>query len=75
MGTETRAATVFTHVQDTASATWVISHHLDSYPIVDVYVTVDGNVQKIYPESIVYVDGKTCNVTFSEATAGFAAVV
>ena len=55
--------------------TWTISHKLNTYPVVDVYVTVDGTVQKVLPMSITYNDPMTVTVTFSEPRTGLATVV
>ena len=70
-----RVATQYRHVQDVASMTWSISHKLNTYPVVDVYVTVDGTVQKVLPMSITYNDPMTVTVTFSEPRTGLATVV
>lgn len=70
-----KVATVYTHTQGTASTTWSIAHNLGQYPIVDVYVTSEGSVQKIIPNGVTYVDANNCTVTFTSARAGHATVV
>lgn len=70
----TRPVTFYRHVQESAAATWTIPHGLLSYPIVDVYVDYEGQVQKILPSAVTYTDANTVTVTFSEPKAGFATV-
>lgn len=64
----------YQHVQETAATVWTIVHGMGMYPIVDVYIDVDGVVQKIMPKAITYVDPQTCTVTFNTARSGFATV-
>jgi hypothetical protein len=70
-----KVATVYLHTQDPASDTWEIAHNLGQYPIVDVYVTSNGTIQKIIPNGVTYVDANNCTVTFTSARAGHATVV
>lgn len=65
----------YRHNQDTPALTWTITHGQKTYPAVDVYIDVDGTVQKILPNSVTYVDENTVSVSFSQARAGFATVV
>lgn len=69
----------YRHDQPTASTEWIITHNLggagNSIPIVDVFVDVNGLVQKIIPASIEIVDNTTVKVTFSVDRAGFAVVL
>ena len=69
------ATTSVKHIQTVAAATWTIVHGQGGYPIIDVYVPFEGGVQKVLPQSIVYIDGNTVEVQFSEARAGFATVI
>jgi hypothetical protein len=71
----TRQATVYKHIQETAALSWVIDHHLQSYPIVDVYTEVNGSAVKILPKSVVYNTPNQCTVTFSQARSGVATVI
>lgn len=70
-----RVALTYNHVQDTASTTWTIVHGLQDYPIVDVYITLAGELQKVLPQAVTYVNPTTCVVTFSEAVSGYASVI
>jgi hypothetical protein len=70
-----RIATVYNHTQDTPAATWTIIHNLHDYPIVDAYVTVDGELQKVIPQAVTYVSDTTCTVSFGEVLSGYASVV
>jgi len=60
--------------QASASDTWVINHKLGQYPVVDVYVSYNGEMQKILPLAIDYTDKDTCTITFSAPRAGIATV-
>ena len=53
-----RPAIIYRHTQSTPAMTWTIVHNLDGYPIVDVYVTDGGNLQKK-----VYQDGRCRKLT------------
>ena len=70
-----RVAGVVTHTQDTPATVWTITHNLQTYPIVDVYVDVGGTVEKIIPMSVTYVTANACEVEFSAPVAGFATIV
>lgn len=69
----------YRHEQTLPATEWVITHNLHgsgaSVPIVDVFVDVDGLVQKIIPASIEIVDNTTVRVTFSVLRSGFAIVL
>lgn len=70
-----RVATVYKHIQASAAAVWTIVHNLQDYPIVDVYVSYNGDLQKILPQAVTYVDGTTVTITFSVPYSGYATVV
>lgn len=72
-----RVASIYKHEheQSTPAATWTIAHGLKDYPIVDVYVMYEGDLQKIIPSAITYVDLDTCTVDFTTPYAGYATVV
>lgn len=69
-----RAASMYKHVQDSAADTWTIVHNMGNYPIVDVYVMNDGELVKIMPDSVTYIDPMSCSVGFSVPRTGFALV-
>ena len=69
------ATTSIKHVQEAAAETWTIVHGQGGYPIIDVYIPYEGTVRKVLPLSVVYIDGNTVEVQFSEARAGFATVI
>lgn len=69
-----RVATVFQHVQADPSMEWVIEHWQGGYPIVDVYVEVDGSIAKIIPASVTYNNPNQVTVGFTIPRSGFAAV-
>ncbi len=70
-----RIATVYTHTQSTAASIWHITHSLQSYPIVDVYVDIGNGPEKIIPLAVTYVTANSCDIEFSGPTAGFATIV
>lgn len=72
---DTRVATMYEHTQAVASATWTINHYLRDYPIIDVYVSDGGELQKVIPNAVTYVDENTCTVNFTAPYTGFATVV
>ena len=69
-----RISTGYDHVQTIAAAVWTINHNLGSYPIADAYIMYDGDLQRILPSAVTYVDGNTCTMTFTTPRAGFASV-
>ena len=60
--------------QDSPSALWVIKHAC-GYPMIDVYITVNGKNEKIIPQEIVYVSQSQVEVHFTRPFAGFAKIV
>lgn len=71
----TRPLTVSKFVQAAPAATWNINHGLGGYPVLDVYITANGSVQKVLPQAVTYVDDNNCTVTFSTPLAGFATII
>lgn len=69
-----RISTGYDHVQTVAAVVWTINHNLGGFPIVDAYVSYDGDLQRILPSAVTYVDVNTCTVTFVTPRAGFASV-
>ena len=65
---------MYRHEQTTPSDTWVITHGLYTYPVVDVYVSADGQLQKILPEAVTYTSSTVVTISFSEPRTGFATV-
>lgn len=56
----------------TANTVWLISHGLGAFPIVDVYVTINGEINKIMPAGVQYIDPNTCVISFSVPRSGTA---
>lgn len=69
-----RIATSYMHTQSDASDTWTIVHGVGGYPIVDAYTTKDGELLKIIPSAVTYVDANTCTLTFTVPFSGYATV-
>jgi len=74
-GLNPQVATNFTHHQTTADTTWTLVHNLGRYPVVDVFVLNNSEIERILPLAVTYVDANTCTVTFSTARTGYASVV
>lgn len=74
MTTSYRVASLYQHNQTEPSDTWTIPHGMGAYPCVDAYVTYEGDLVKIIPNEVTYVDAMTCVLTFSEPLSGFATV-
>jgi len=72
---QSRVATCYQHTQAVPATVWTINHGLYDYPIIDVYITVDGNLSRVIPFGISYVNNTTAVVTFQSARAGIAMVV
>jgi hypothetical protein len=70
-----KPARAYEHIQADASDTWVIVHNLQLYPVVDIFIDYNGELQKIIPMSVEYTDTNTCTVTFSSPYTGLATVV
>ncbi len=68
-------ANVYRHEQTTAATTWTITHNLGVYPIVDAWTMYEGDLQKILPAQVNYVDENTCTLVFTVPISGFATVV
>lgn len=63
------------HDQAIASATWIIQHNLGvKAPIVDIWTTVGGNLVKIMPKKVEFVNLNTCRVLFNSAQTGTAII-
>lgn len=65
----------YQHIQSVASDTWVITHNLNNYPIVDVMVDHNGTLTKIIPKDVIVINMNTCQVKFSQPRTGQARLV
>ena len=67
---------VFTHEQTTASDTWVIVHNLGTVkaPIVDCWIDIAGDVVKIIPNMVEFVNVNSCTVHFTSVQTGTAVI-
>ena len=61
--------------QTEPSTSWVITHNGNGYPVLDVYVDSEGEVQKILPNAVIFVNENTVEVKFSIPRSGFATVI
>ena len=71
---ERAISTVYRHTQTAASALWTITHNLGRYPVVDTFISVDGQMRKVMPAEVTFIDNNTCTVAFSAPRSGFATV-
>lgn len=60
--------------QQTPASVWVIRHAC-SYPIVDIFITENGKVEKMIPSAVKYISDSQCEVHFSRPFAGTAKLV
>jgi hypothetical protein len=65
---------VYQHVQSTPASSWTVVHGLNAYPVIDVFITYGGTLQKILPLGISYDTPNQCTVAFSTPLAGYATV-
>ena len=75
MALERKVAGIYKHVQDTVSTTWTIAHGLGVYPIIDAWTIDGGDLKKIIPSEVNYIDANTCTLIFTLPISGFATVV
>lgn len=71
---------IYRHDQTEASTEWTIVHNLggangEAIPVVDVFITSGGVLQKIIPAATIIADRNTVIVRFSGAHAGEAVVI
>ena len=66
----------YNYTQSTPSSTWGIVHNLNlDCPVVDVFVSISGTLEKIIPESVLVDDVNTVTITFTTDYAGVASIV
>jgi len=66
----TAVITNYTHNQDVAASTWTINHNLGSKPMVDVLLSINGQLQKVYPLSVTHSSDNTTVITWTAARTG-----
>lgn len=71
---------IFRHEQTEAASVWTITHNLggnggQGIPVVDVYVTDNGQTSKILPAAVTLLSKQTVQLTFSTDQVGFAIVL
>lgn len=69
-----KPASTYLHTQSTPAVSWVVDHCLGTYPAIDVYVSMNGQTQKILPLHVTHSTVNRCTVTFTEALSGYATV-
>lgn len=60
----------YTHIQAAPEATWLIQHQLMGVPVFDVFVEVDGALQKTFPAFVDFHTNGSFTLTFSKPFAG-----
>jgi hypothetical protein len=69
-----QVSTSYQHLQEDAAMVWNVNHNLNTYPIIDVFILYNGEIRRVMPKSIEYIDELNCAVTFTEPRSGFARV-
>jgi hypothetical protein len=72
MGYTTTVETVFE--QSTPASIWNITHGV-GYPIIDVYVEINGKLEKMMPQKVEHISSSQSKIYFSAPTAGIAKLV
>lgn len=63
------------HDQPTPSLVWEVQHNLFTRaPVVDTWVVINGQLQKILPKAVKIIDQNKCNIEWSVPRAGKAGV-
>lgn len=63
------------HDQPTPSQVWEVHHNLFTRaPVVDAWVEIEGQMQKIQPMAVKVIDQNQCNIEWSVPRAGKAGV-
>lgn len=70
-----QVSVTYRHVQDTPSDLWQLTHNLGMHPIIEVYTLDGGDLLKLIPRRITYVDDNNAELEFSFPITGFATVV
>lgn len=66
----------YEHIQNSPADTWIVRHNLYTQsPIVDVFVEVDGVLQKILPKQVKVIDQLECHIVWSTPRAGKAGII
>lgn len=69
------AASTFVYEQVSPSDTWTVVHNLNvKAPIVDTWLEIDGQIVKVMPERVEFVDLSTCRIHFTSPQIGRAVV-
>jgi hypothetical protein len=69
-----RVVSLYQHVQEEEADVWTINHGTGSYPVVDVYVMIEGDLHKVIPSEVTYISPMVCTISFTEPYIGFAQV-
>lgn len=63
------------HDQPTPAQVWEVHHNLFTRsPVVDAWVEIEGQMQKIQPMAVKVIDQNQCNIEWSTPRAGKAGV-
>ena len=66
--------TSYEHTQSSPATTWIITHNLNRVPIVDIYIDIGGQQERILAP-ITFNGTTSLAITFSEPQTGFAALI
>jgi hypothetical protein len=60
----------YTHEQLVPATEWTVVHDLNRHVVSDVFFEVGGNLEKVLPASVEYVDANTIKIIFTAAQIG-----
>lgn len=60
----------YQHTQSTPATEWIVQHDLDRYVVQDTFFDIGGNLSKVLPASVEYIDSNSIKIVFSEAQTG-----
>ena len=64
----------YSHEQVSPSSEWTVQHDLNKKVVVDVLVNYKGQLTKILPSEIVFIDNYSLRIVFSKPMTGYVRV-
>lgn len=64
----------FSYEQASPSDEWIVQHNLNKKVVVDVLVNYQGNLTKILPSEILFIDNYSIKIKFSKPMTGYVRV-
>lgn len=63
---------IWSYEQVTPATTWEINHGMNSTPVVEISINVDGTTKRAFPKSLTYIDDNTVEILWNTPQSGFA---